>query len=143
MCALVNLLSVFLLNKRRLTITFVSFLFILLEGLYVEFEARFLIAVELPARCGNTSAIRFIAIRETSVSRHHGGPIEGSTEIPQYIMALSYCKNGTSIRNWFRKTSKWHFLIGGDLNFYPPRCRQMLVSRTCNFRFFSLSYGCP
>ena len=39
---------------------------------------------------GKTKAIRRIAVRETSVSRHHGGPIEGPPENPPYITTLSY-----------------------------------------------------
>ena len=38
-------------------------------------------------RTGKTTAIRRIAVKETSVSRHHGNPIEGLSEsrrISQY-----------------------------------------------------------
>ena len=39
-----------------------------------------------------TLAIRRAAVRETSVSRHHGGPIEGPPETPR--ISLYYRING-------------------------------------------------
>ena len=39
---------------------------------------------------GKTTMIRRTAVRETRVSRQHGGPIEGPPEISPIIIALSY-----------------------------------------------------
>ena len=41
---------------------------------------------------GKTTAIRRIAVRETSVSRNNGVPIEGHLKAPRTITALSYWK---------------------------------------------------
>ena len=46
---------------------------------------RFLHARNISQRAlaGKTTAVRLIAVRETGVSRHHGGPIEGPPETPR------------------------------------------------------------
>ena len=69
-------------------------------------------------RYGKTTAIRLIAVRETGVSRHHGGSFEGPPETPR-----------TS--EYYRiEGFKWGPLIG------PPLCRETPVSRTANVGFF-------
>ena len=46
-------------------------------------EAKIITGSLSHCRSGKTTAIRRIADRQTGVSRHHGGSIEGSPEIPQ------------------------------------------------------------
>ena len=42
--------------------------------------------MQLPAQTGKTTAIRRIAVRETSVSRHNGGPINGLSQNDSALM---------------------------------------------------------
>ena len=42
------------------------------------------------SQAGKTTAIRRTAVREASVSRHHGGPIEGPPETSRTMTTLSY-----------------------------------------------------
>ena len=66
-----------------------------------------------------STAIRRTAIRETSISRHHGGPMKGSTETLQLLH---------------------HYHIEGLGKEEGPKllCRETIISRTADVIFSSL-----
>ena len=66
------------------------------------------------------TAIRHIAVQQTSISQHHGYPIEGPTET--HCTWQHYC---------IEKFYGWPLI-------YPSLCQEMPVSRTANVRFSSL-----
>ena len=67
-----------------------------------KWEYSFLSVLPWVSVLPKTTAIRRAAVRETSVSRHHGGPIEGPPETPRtsqhyHIEGINYVKgNGNS-----------------------------------------------
>ena len=61
---------------------------------------------------GKTSLIRLIAVRETGVSRHQGGPIEGPPGTPRtsqhyHIGGIIYIHESQSTRSHY-----WYSFIG-------------------------------
>ena len=66
---------------------------------------------------GKSATFRRINFQETSISRHHEGPIEGLSEASRPIAALLYSD-----------------IQGGLIG--PPLCRETLVSWTADVIFF-------
>ena len=77
------------------------------------------IVLFLHSQSGKTTVIRLTAVRQTNVSRHHGGPINGLPEIPRTSQSTILLRG-----------------LKGALNCLPL-CRQTLVSRTVNVSFAS------
>ena len=59
------------------------------------------------SQSGKTTAIRRITVRETSVSRHHGGPIGGHPETPSTSHQYRI--------KWFKRALNWAPIMPRDI----------------------------